>query len=75
MKYEKEGRYGLGVAATKLTADSEPVGVHMLAFDYSEKTIITLKERDAKRREEVIRVKSLKGGAPWLVSCREEGQL
>jgi hypothetical protein len=75
VKYEKEGRFGLGVTATKSSEDSDPVGVRMLAYDYSGKTLISLKERDARRREEITRVHNLKGGLPWVMSNREEGQL
>jgi hypothetical protein len=75
VKYEKEGRFGLGVAATKSSEDYDPLGVRMLAYDYSGKTLISIKERDAKRREEITRVLNLKGGLSWVVSKREEGQL
>jgi predicted flap endonuclease-1-like 5' DNA nuclease len=37
--------------------------------------LVSLDEREAKMRGEVTRVKHLKGGAPWVVSNREEGQL
>jgi hypothetical protein len=70
VKYEKEGWLGLGVAATKSNQDLDPLGVRMLAYDYSGKTLISLNERDAKRREEITRVQNLKGG-----SNRKEGQL
>jgi nucleotidyltransferase/DNA polymerase involved in DNA repair len=47
----------------------------MLAYD-SGKTLIPLNVRDTKRREEILtRVKNPKGGAPWVVSNRERGQL
>ena len=75
VKYEKEGWFGLGVAATKSSPVSDPLGQRILAYDYSGKTLISLNERDAKRREEITRVKNLKGGLPWVVSNREEGQL
>ncbi len=37
--------------------------------------MISLDKRDTKRREEITRVKNLKGGLAWVVSNREEGQL
>jgi hypothetical protein len=46
----------------------------MLAYDYSGKTSISLNERDAERREEISSAQKLKGGLPWVVSNREEGQ-
>jgi hypothetical protein len=71
IEYEKEGRFGLGVAATKSSEDYDPLGVRMLAYNYSGKTLISIKEKDAKRREELTRVQNLKGGLPWVVSNRE----
>jgi predicted flap endonuclease-1-like 5' DNA nuclease len=47
----------------------------MLAYDYSGKILISLDDRKIKRNEEINRVKNLKGGAPWVISNREEGQL
>jgi hypothetical protein len=47
----------------------------MLTYDYSGKTLISLNERDAKRREEIAWVPNLKGGLPLVVSNQEEGQL
>jgi hypothetical protein len=66
---------GVGVAATKFSEDYDPLGVRMLAYDYSGKTLISLKERDAKRKEEITWVQNLKGGLPWVVGSREEGHL
>jgi hypothetical protein len=43
----------------------------MSAYDYSGKTLISLKGRDAKKREEITQVQNLKGGLPWVVSKRE----
>jgi hypothetical protein len=78
VKYEKEGRFGLGlgVAPTKSSQDSDPLGVRMLRYDYSGKTLISLNERDAKSKERgnSLGLKS-QGGLPLVVSKREEGQL
>jgi hypothetical protein len=74
-KYERGGWFELGVAATKSSEDSDPVGVCMLAYDYSGKTLISLKERIVRKREERTWVHNLKGGLTWVVSNREEGQL
>jgi hypothetical protein len=74
VKYEKEGRFGIGVAAIKPSQDWNPLGVRMLGYAYSGKALISLDERDAKMREGITRG-YLKGGAPWVVSNREEVQL
>ena len=62
MKYENEGRFGLGCAKVvqrKNNCEHVPSGIVIKPFDYSGKTLITIKDYKTKQDLEFRRIKTL----------------
>lgn len=70
VKYESEGRFGLGCAQVSKkineTTYSPPVAVVMPPFDYSGKTIISIADYKSAVNSEIRRVKGLSSKSQWL---------
>ena len=70
VKFSDEIRLLLGVGLKNNN------GVRMLLFDYTGKTILSIKDYEDMIQKEIRRVKALKGEcAPWVVSQKEEGKV
>ena len=66
VKYSDEVRLCLGVAAVKMM-DGRIIGKRCQAIDYTGKVIISPEEEEKRIRNEIQRVKGLKGNRPpWI---------
>jgi hypothetical protein len=69
MKYAGEVRLCLGVAVRQDPVTKTKTGVRLPAFDYTSKTVLTIKDFQVQRDKEIARVKS-KDGGKWSGSKR-----
>ena len=70
-KFEQEARFCLGVASVK--EDGKVVGKKCKCFDYTSKKIVSIKDMNKYRKDEIERVKNLKcnnAKSPWIVNNR-----
>ena len=76
VKYPDEVRLCLGVGLVR-NPDYVETGVALEPFVYSGKTILSVKDYNAKIDLEIERVRKLTGGkqAGWIVTMREAGVL
>ena len=73
-KYEKEIRLALGVLMTRNQAQ-EKIGKRLNLFSYTEKTLITIKDRDKARTAQIRHVHTMPKNGYWVESRREKGVL
>jgi len=75
MKYYDEVRLSLGVAKVK-TAVGGVEGKRLPLFDYSGKVLLTIKDWNKCKNDEIKRVRSLKGDClPWVINRRKKDEL
>ena len=78
-KYEQEGRFGLGCAVIeqqKQDGSWFERGMKCKLFDYSGKTLISLKDYEAKKNQEFLRIRSLSTkSAVWISNPRQPGTI
>lgn len=78
-KYIDEIRFGAGVAMVKPLQDGTEgdiiVGRRARLFDYSSKTLVSVKEWNEKMGREMSRVQGLKSGGDWVKNPRPAGAL
>ena len=70
-KYTKEARFCLGVATVKV--NGKVIGKRCKSFDYTEKKIVSIKDMEKFRKNEIDRVKQLKCNStksPWILNTR-----
>ena len=82
MKFEKQGRYCMGVAMRKpicveSNEEMNAEGVRLTLFDYTNREVLSISKYDQKLNEEIRRVKGLTGGekAGWIRSNRPNAVL
>ena len=79
VKYENEGRFGLGCAkVTRIhnNPNYAPSGIILKPFDYSGKVLISLQDYEQKKQNEFRRIRSLSTRSPiWYVRRQEDGSL
>jgi hypothetical protein len=77
VKYAKEARFCFGCAVVTRKDDptNKRIGRRCEPFDYSEKTLLSIKEFGARQKTEISRVKSLSSGGEWVFDPRPKGRI
>ena len=78
VKYEQEVRQSFGCATTVTTnenGEEKRIGKTARSFDYSGKTIISIKAEDQNIKNEADRVRQLAMGSNWVFDPREKGAI
>jgi hypothetical protein len=78
VKYEQEVRQCFGCATTTITTEKgeeKQKGKRARSFDYSGKTIISIKAEKQNIRNEIERVRNLPIGRKWVYDPREKGSI
>ena len=82
MKFEKQGRYCMGVAMKKTVCnetneENEAVGIRLPLFNYTNREVLSISKFEKKEEEEIKRVKTLTGGekSGWIISNRPDSSL
>eukprot|EP00978_Attheya_sp_CCMP212_P024074 scaffold75072_cov51-Attheya_sp.AAC.2 len=71
MKYTEEVRLCLGVGQVRKIGEAIAKGIRAMPFDYSGRTLLTIKDYMKRIVNEIARVKSLTGkSGPWYVNTR-----
>ena len=78
-KFEQEGRFGLGCALVEMKAhDGSWIerGEKCPLFDYSGRTLLSIKDFETKKRQEFNRVRNLSSkSAAWISNPRDPNAL